>query len=98
MTNEQLKIIIFSNKHCLKYRIKALIKLNKKNIIEDIKNAERAKGYNSMGVSEGYYDPDYLIKTFFEQEHKKIEELEKLSEKELILLIDFAEYVTEVFY
>lgn len=29
MKKEQLKIIIFSNKHCLKYRIKALIKVLK---------------------------------------------------------------------
>mgnify|MGYP003667795499 CR=1 FL=1 len=26
MTKQQLKIIIFSNKHCLKYRLKALLK------------------------------------------------------------------------
>ena len=38
MTNEQLKIIIFSNKHCLKYRLKARLILTSIMIVKKIIN------------------------------------------------------------
>ena len=62
-------------------------------ILEKIKDAKTISGRNSMGVSESFYNPYFLIKEF-----KKIEELKQLTEKELNLLIEFADYATDIFY
>jgi len=65
----------------------------KEQIINDIKQAKWQKGRNSMGISESFYDPYYLLKEF-----KTLEELEQLSEKELNLLLDFANFASDTFY
>lgn len=62
-------------------------------ILEKIKNAQPIKGSNSMGVSESFYNPYYLLKDFGE-----LEKLEQMTEKDLQLLLSFAGYVTDVFY
>lgn len=65
----------------------------KQQIIDQIKEVLPAKGRNSMGVSESFYNPYYLLSKF-----KSLEELEQLNEKELNLLLDLAEYASGVFY
>lgn len=62
-------------------------------ILEKIKNAQTIKGRNSMGISESFYNPYFLIGEF-----REIKELEQLNEKELNLLVEFADYATNVFY
>ena len=64
-------------------------------ILADIKKAFYSKeaGRNSMGVSESFYDPYYLIKTAF-----TLEELEAMDGKTLEALLKLADHATEVFY
>jgi len=64
-------------------------------VLDKIKKAfyDKSLGKNSMGVSENLYDPYYLIKMAFE-----LEELEKMSDKELDNLLKLADYATEIFY
>ncbi len=66
---------------------------SKKEILEGIKNAGKTKGSNSMGVSESYYNPYYLIKTCFE-----FKDLEAMTEEQLQALDKLAKHATEVFY
>ena len=54
---------------------------------------KRNKEKNSMGVSESYYNPYYLIGTCFTKE-----ELNKMSESELKNLVKLSEHASEVFY
>ena len=65
----------------------------KEQIINDIKQAKWQKGRNSMGISESFYDPYFLLKEF-----RPLEELEQLSEKELNLLLDLANFASDTFY
>lgn len=67
--------------------------MNKEEILKAVKEAKFISGRNSMGVSESYYNPYYLIQDYF-----NIEDLQKLSEEELYRLVNFAEYVSNVFY
>ncbi len=46
-----------------------------------------------MGVSESYYNPDYLIGKCFTKE-----ELENLNGDQIKVLIKLAEFATEAFY
>lgn len=50
-------------------------------------------GRNSMGVSESYYNPYYMVGEFME-----LEKLELLSEEELNRLISLAEFAADAFY
>lgn len=52
------------------------------------------KARNSMGVSESFYNPYYLIGRCF----KDFAELEKMSETELKNLVRLADFASEVFY
>lgn len=64
-------------------------------ILQKIKDSfySSEQGRNSMGVSESFYDPYYLLKTCFE-----LEELEKMTDKELEQLLRLAKHSSEVFY
>ena len=66
---------------------------SKQKILEEVKEVSEIKGKNSMGVSESYYDPFYLISKCF-----KYKELEKLNREELNNLYKLAEFSSEVFY
>ena len=69
----------------------------KEQIINDIKQAQTIDGMNSMGISESFYNPYYLLKEFME-ESKPFEQLEQFSERELNLLLDLAKCASDVFY
>lgn len=72
--------------------------MNKEDILHRIKKSlhkERGnKASNSMGVSESFYNPYYLIGKCFENPT----ELEKMTESELNNLIRLADFVSETFY
>lgn len=79
--------------------------MTKEEILQGIRNCfdkEQAnKQRNSMGVSESYYNPYYLVGMCFTDDKKQTvdeSELLNLSEKELNNLIKLAEYVGEAFY
>lgn len=65
----------------------------KEEIITNIKEVKPEKGRNSMGVPESFYNPFFLLKSF-----KTLDELEKLSEKELNLLLELAGFASDIFY
>lgn len=65
--------------------------LNK--IKEAIKIPNYSQGRNSMGASESYYDPDYMVGKCFTEE-----ELNAMSEESLNSLIKLAKFASEVFY
>jgi|TARA_R110001599_G_scaffold306968_1_gene513578 hypothetical protein len=67
----------------------------KKTILKDIKDSLETKSNarNSMGCSENYYNPNYLIGKCFTEE-----ELNKLEETELNNLIKLAEFAGEMFF
>jgi hypothetical protein len=67
--------------------------MNKNEILENIKKAQFIKGRNSMGVSESFYNPYFLIKECFE-----FEDLEKMTEEEINRIYNFADKVTDIFY
>lgn len=64
-------------------------------VLEDINNAEydKSKGFNSMGVSENWYNPHLLIKESFTKE-----ELDSMTERELELLLRLSNSATDIFY
>jgi len=62
-------------------------------IIEQVKNVKEIKGSNSMGVSESYYNPFYMLSKCFEYE-----ELEKLTTEELNNLYKLADFASDIFY
>lgn len=69
----------------------------KEEILEKIKETKKIKPYsqgrNSMGASESYYNPDYMVGQCFTEE-----ELSNLSESELKNLLKLADFAGEVFY
>lgn len=67
----------------------------KEEIIEALRNPNTIDGHNSMGVTESYYNKFYLTREFLE--NKKLN-AEELTEKELNLILDCAEFSGEVFY
>lgn len=70
--------------------------MNKEEILKNISVSLLPSGYsgrNIMGVSEDFYDPDYLIGKCFSEE-----ELKSFSEETLKSLVKLAEFSTEVFY
>ena len=62
-------------------------------LIARIKGVGAVKGQNSMGVSESFYNPYYLIKRAFTPE-----EIDAMTEKELQVVFKMADYATEAFY
>lgn len=83
-----------------------MIEMNEKTeIINGILNAGTINGYNSMGVSESWYNAWYLIKKCFmetEDGELSVDELKVLlgnmSIDELKNLEKLADFATEVFY
>jgi hypothetical protein len=71
--------------------------MKKEEILEKIKFAimpkNKENGRNSMGVSESYYNPYYMVGEFME-----FEQLELLNEEELYRLIKLAEFAGDAFY
>lgn len=71
--------------------------MNKKEILEKIRLAiipkNKDNGRNSMGVSESYYNPYYMVGEFME-----LDKLELLSEEELNRLISLAGFAGDAFY
>jgi hypothetical protein len=65
----------------------------KAEILTKIKGVQFIKGKNSMGTSESWYDPYYLIKNCFSEN-----ELSEMNTKELANLVKLAEKASEVFY
>lgn len=63
----------------------------KNNILNAGKNPNASR--NSMGVSESFYDPYYLIKSAF-----TIEEINAMDEKTLQAVFKVADFATEIFY
>ncbi len=66
---------------------------SKQKILQEIKDCTETKGRNSMGVSESFYNPFYLMSKCF-----KYRELEKLNREELNNLHKLAEFSGEAFY
>ena len=69
--------------------------MTKDEILKKLNKDNTTEGRNSMGVSESYYNAFYLTRRFLEE--KKISPKD-LSEKELNLLVELADYSGEVFY
>lgn len=71
--------------------------MKREEILSRIKSSlepkNKIKGSNSMGVSESYYNPYYLIGKCFEES-----ELIAMNEKELNLIVRLADFSSEVFY
>jgi len=54
---------------------------------------EKNVGRNSMGVSESFYNPYFMVGKFLD-----MEKLEQLNDKELNLLIELADFAADAFY
>lgn len=67
--------------------------MKKEEILTNIKNIKPREGHNSMGASENWYNPYYMISECF-----PFEELENMQEKELQNLVKLAELASDVFY
>lgn len=65
-----------------------------KRIKESLKTENEVNGRNSMGTSESFYNPYYLIGRCFED----FSELENMSKTTLNQLVRISDYATEVFY
>lgn len=65
----------------------------KETIVTRIKEVGIVKGQNSMGVSESFYNPYYLIKRAF-----TADEINAMTEKELQSVFKMADYATDAFY
>ena len=72
--------------------------MDKQEILDRVKNSiskeKTNKEKNSMGVSESYYNPYYLIGRCFENS----KELEDMNETELNNLVRLADFASEAFY
>lgn len=69
--------------------------MKKQDIIKKLKGDNKIDGRNSMGVSESFYNKFFLTNYFFENRNINPEDL---SEKELNLLIDLADFAGDCFY
>lgn len=69
--------------------------MEKKKLLDDIQVAlqKPAEGRNSMGCSESFYNPYYLVGSAFKEA-----ELKLMSDKELSNLLKLAKFASEVFY
>ena len=67
----------------------------KKQILEKVNSPTERKGQNSMGVSESWYNPYFMLRNFFKAKEINPEEL---TEKELQNLVELADYASEAFY
>jgi len=66
---------------------------SKQKILQEVNEVTETKGRNSMGVSESFYNPFYLLSKCF-----KYKELEKLNREELNNLYKLAKFSGEAFY
>ena len=67
--------------------------MNKEELLEEVRNVNAARGRNSMGCSESFYNAFYSMRECF-----GLEALEKMDEKELNDLYKLADFLSEVFY
>jgi hypothetical protein len=83
--------------YCYIYEVRNLkqivMKDEKTQILEAIKNASGVKGTNSMGVSESWYNAYYMVQKCFTEEQLKV-----MSTVELNNLIKLADFAGDVFY
>lgn len=64
--------------------------MTKEKLLEEIKNYQENKSYNRMGCSENWYNPVYAIKQTF-----TLDEIKKMSEKEINNLIKLANNISD---
>ena len=69
--------------------------MTKEEMINNLNADNKKEGRNSMGVSESFYNNYFLVKCFLEDKEIKAEDL---SENELKLIIDLAEFAGDCFY
>ena len=69
--------------------------MEKKEIIKNLNNITERNWRNSMWVSESFYNPYFLMNAMFEE--NKID-MNSLTEKELNLIYETANYASEAFY
>lgn len=69
------------------------ITLMKEEILQKIKDVQPIPGRNSMGTSESYYNPYFLISKCFTEE-----ELEAMDEQCLVSLVKLGDFASEIFY
>jgi hypothetical protein len=77
--------------------------MTKEIILQNIRNClgKENNARNSMGVSESYYNPFYLVGMCWTDSNQKTvdeSELPNLTENELNNLIKLAEYAADAFY
>lgn len=65
----------------------------KEEILQNIKNVQPIPGRNSMGTSESYYNPYFLISKCFTEE-----ELKEMDEPTLVALVKLGDFASEIFY
>ena len=64
--------------------------MTKEELLKKIEDYEETKNLNRMGCSENWYDPVYAIKQTF-----TLDEIKKMSEKEINNLIKLANNISE---
>lgn len=64
--------------------------MTKEELLKKIEDYEETKNLNRMGCSENWYDPVYAIKRTF-----TLDEIKKMSEKEINNLIKLANNISE---
>jgi len=74
---------------------KELKDLTKGEILLGLRTVNASQGRNSMGVSESFYNPFFLLQDFFVDNDIKPE---TLTECHLKMMIEFAGFTGEVFY
>jgi hypothetical protein len=67
--------------------------MTKQELLRQISQISLTNATNRMGVSENFYNPEYLISQAFEKEI-----LEALTDREAELLYQLAEFAGEAFY
>ena len=67
--------------------------MRKEKIIEEIKKVIPIEGHNSMGASESYYNPYFMVNKCFTEE-----ELKTMNEDCLNHLIKLATFAGDIFY
>lgn len=69
--------------------------LSMEEIIEKLSGVKSTPGQNSMGASESWYNPYFMVKVFLEDKNVNPGDLEL---EELIRLIQLASFASEIFY
>lgn len=66
-----------------------------KMIRECIINAEWIEWRNSMGISESFYNPCYLLKSYLNDMEKSVDDF---TDEQLDIMLDIARYAWDCFY